>query len=75
MNNNPPFLPAAPQPGGKQPTYAGYGKNVIPKKDGTTYDKYAPNVTKGGKVNLAPDMLKKQKAYDLYHASRGRIKS
>ena len=68
------FYPPAPAPGGKEPTYAGYGKNVILKKNGTTYDKYAPTVTKGGKVNLAPDMLKKKKAYELYHASRGKIK-
>lgn len=72
MNSS--FLPMGPRPGGKQPTYAQYGGNVIPKKSGTTYDKYAPNVTKGGKVNLAPDMLKKKKAYELYHASRGKIK-
>lgn len=63
-----------PQAGGKEPTYGKYGKDVIAKKSGTTYDKYAPDVTKGGKVNLAPDMLKKQKAYDAYHASRGKIK-
>ena len=69
-------MPAAPTPGGKQPTYGKYGKNVIEKRSGTTYDKYAPNVTKGGKVNLAPAMLKKQRAaYETYHASRGKIKS
>lgn len=63
-----------PTPGGKGPTYAQYGKNVVPKKNGTSYDKYAPDVTKGGKANLAPDMLKRQRAYDAYHASRGKIK-